>query len=292
MNNYHTLAYAKINLGLDVLERMPNGYHQVRMIMQSINLSDELYLSKKEDESGIRITSDLETLPTDESNLVYKAVKFMFEKHGIESGIHIYIKKHIPMAAGLAGGSTDAAAAMKGVSRMFDLNLSLPRLMEYGVAIGADVPFCLMGGTALAEGIGEKLTALPALKPCHIIVATPDIEVSTKYVYEHLDVPSLARHPDIDAMAEAIRRYDLMGALPLMENVLETVAIPAHPVINELKGKMMELGAANSLMSGSGPTVFGFFPNGERGMLAFRRFKNAGWAKHVFFVVPRESERW
>lgn len=290
MNHFHIEANAKINLGLDVLERLPNGYHRVKMVMQSINLCDKLFLSKAE--SGIHITTNLETLPTDESNLVYKAVKMMFEKHGITSGVNIHIKKFIPMAAGLAGGSSDAAAAMKGICRMFDLDIPLQRLMEYGASIGADVPFCLMGGTALAEGIGEELTPLPPLELCHILIATPEIEVSTKYVYEHLNVPSLTRHPDIDSMLEAIRAESLMDILPYMENVLETVTIPAYPVIRELKEKMLEMGAANSLMSGSGPTVFGFFPDGEKGSNAFRQFKNAGLAKHVFYVVPTQPQRW
>lgn len=284
MNKLQVNTYAKINLGLDVLKRRPDGYHEVKMVMQSISLCDELLLSKTE--GGIRLTTNLATLPTDEGNLVYRAAKMMFERHGITSGIHIHIEKHIPMAAGLAGGSTDAAAAMKGICRLFGLDIPLPRLMEYGASMGADIPFCLMGGTALAEGVGEKLTPLPPLPHCHILLATPDVEVSTKYVYEHLDVPGLPNHPRIDSMTEAVRAGRLCDILPYMENVLETVTVPACPFIGKLKDRMMEMGAAGSLMSGSGPTVFGIFTDGEKGLYAYELLRHTEGVKHVSYVTP------
>ena len=239
MNEYQLQAYAKINLGLDVTGRLPNGYHHVKMILSSVGICDVLTLEKARE--GIAVT-------TDGSNLVYKAAKLMTEEYGIRSGIRIHIEKKIPIAAGMAGGSTDAAASMKGISRLFGLNVPLHHLMEQAVSIGADVPYCIMGGTALAEGIGEKLTALPPLPGCHILIAKPPVGVSTKYVYEHLDAVKDIRHPDIDGMVSAIRAQDLDGILERMGNVLERVTVSAHPVINSIKEQMRRLGAANCLM--------------------------------------------
>lgn len=267
MDEYSLKAYAKINLGLDVIGRLPNGYHQVKMIMSSIGLCDVLTLEKAGE--GIAVTTDSALLPTDESNLVYQAAKLMMNEYGIRSGIRIHIEKKIPMAAGLAGGSTDAAAAMKGISHLYGLNVPLPRLMELGVSIGADVPYCIMGGTALAEGIGEKLTALPPAPPCHILIAKPPVSVSTKYVYEHLDAVKDIRHPDIDGMTAAIMAHDLDGILERMGNVLERVTVPAYPVIESVKSQMRVLGADNCLMSGSGPTVFGIFRDRQKAEAAY-----------------------
>lgn len=286
MDNDTIKAYAKINLGLDVVKRLPNGYHQVKMIMQTIDLWDQLTFQKTA--SGITITSDCGELPLGEDNLIYKAAALLLEKYDIRQGVSIHLQKNIPIAAGMAGGSTDAAAAMKGICRLFDLDIPLPLLMEYGLSIGADVPYCLMGGTALAEGIGEKLTALPPLPDCRILVAKPDVSVSTKYVYEHLDAGGLKEHPDIGGMAEAIRAGCLEGVLNRMENVLETVTVPAYPVIDGIKRRMLELGASNSLMSGSGPTVFGIFPieREEAAQEAFFRLRQENLAKQVFLVQP------
>jgi len=201
-------------------------------------------------------------------------------------GVHIHLSKNIPIAAGMAGGSTDAAATMKGINKLFDLNLSLERLMDLGVRIGADVPYCILGGTALAEGIGEKLTCLRDMPLCHILVAKPDINVSTKYVYEHLDAEGVTHHPDIDCMVDAIESGQLPGILDRMENVLETVTIPTHPVISIIKEKMLELGAMRSLMSGSGPTVFGIFADKDTAIIAFEQMKETGLAKQVFLTTP------
>ena len=283
MNEYHIKAYAKINLGLDVVKRLSNGYHQVKMVMQSIGLWDDLMLRKTD--HGITVTTDSDLLPTDENNLVYKAARIMLEKYNIRSGIHIQLKKHIPIAAGMAGGSTDAAAVMKGMDILYGLDAPLSQLMEYAVSIGADVPYCLMGGTALAEGIGEQLTPLPPIPDCYILVAKPDIMVSTKYVYEQLDAQTF-RHPDIDGMVAAIKAGSLPGILKRMENVLETVTIPAYPIIAKLKDKMLALGAAASLMSGSGPTVFGLFPQEQTqsAHAALEQFQQEPLAKQVFLV--------
>lgn len=284
MDRYQTAAYAKINLGLDVIRRLPNGYHQVKMVMQSVGLRDELTF--EETESGIAITTDAAGLSTGEDNLIYKAARLMLDKYGISSGLRIHLRKNIPVAAGMAGGSTDAAATMKGINHIFRLGLTPAQLMEDGVSIGADVPYCILGGTALAEGIGEKLTPLPPMPPCHILIDKPDISVSTKYVYTHLDAQGIACHPDIDGMGEAIRTGSLKGITERMENVLETVTVPAHPVIDTIKKQMLGLGAANSLMSGSGPTVFGIFPDKAKAQTALERLRDENPSHQVFLTTP------
>lgn len=284
MNGYQIKAYAKVNLGLDVVRRLPDGYHQVKMVMQSVGIHDELTMEKTE--KGIVLTTDSEELPTGGNNLICKAVKLMQETYGIREGVRIHLRKQIPIAAGLAGGSTDAAAAMKGMNRLFALNISTQRLMELGVAIGADVPYCILGGTALAEGIGEKLTRLMDMPDCFILAAKPDINVSTKYVYEHLDAQGIIRHPDIDGMVKAIEAGNLQGILDRMENVLETVTISAWPVVEELKRRMLGLGAEKSLMSGSGPTVFGIFTEKAKAEAACEQLEKEGLAKQVFLTTP------
>lgn len=280
MNEYQMKAYAKINLGLDVLGKLENGYHEVKMVMQTVGIYDELSFVKTE--SGITVTTDSGELPTNEDNLIYKAARLMLETYGIQGGIRIHLKKNIPIAAGMAGGSTDAAATMKGINRLYDLDCSLRELMELGVKIGADVPYCVMGGTALAEGIGEKLTALPAAPECYLLVAKPDINVSTKYVYEHLDAEGIAEHPDIDGMVQAIEEGSLQGILNRLGNVLETVTIKAYPVIDTIKNRMKELGAVGSLMSGSGPTVFGIFLEETKAQEAYEKIKEEQLAKQIF----------
>lgn len=284
MEKYHIKAYAKINLGLDVIKKLPNGYHQVKMILQTVDIFDKLTLERTD--SGITLTTDSEELPADSDNLIFRAAELMREKYHFTDGIHIHLEKKIPIAAGMAGGSTDAAAAMKGISRLLGLDAPLPQLMEYGVAIGADVPYCIMGGTALAEGIGDILTALPPAPDCFILVAKPDISVSTKYVYEHLDAAGLTSHPDIDGMRAAIETGSLQGILDRMGNVLETVTIPAHPVIDTIKRRMRDLGAVNSLMSGSGPTVFGIFLEKQAAELAGRQLQTEALAKQIFITTP------
>lgn len=280
MNEYRIKAYAKINLGLDVIGKLENGYHEVRMVMQTVGIYDELFLEKAD--SDIVVTTDSEELPTNEDNLIYKAAKLMLETYGIQGGIRIHLKKNIPIAAGMAGGSTDAAATMKGINRLYDLDCTLRELMELGVKIGADVPYCVMGGTALAEGIGEKLTALPAAPECYLLVAKPDINVSTGYVYEHLDAEGIAEHPDIDGMVQAIEEGSLQGILNRLGNVLENVTVKAYPVIDTIKNRMKELGAVGSLMSGSGPTVFGIFLEEAKAQEAYQKIEEEQLAKQIF----------
>lgn len=283
MEQYDIKAYAKINLGLDVVQELPNGYHEVRMIMQTVGIYDELTLEKTD--AGIYLTTDSGELPTDENNLIYRAARLMQQTYQIEDGVRIHLRKTIPIAAGMAGGSTDAAATMKGMNNLFGLGLSVPELMELSVRIGADVPYCILGGTALAEGIGEKLTSLPAAPSCHVLIAKPDINVSTKYVYEHLDSAGIQHHPDIDGMVSAIRAGSLPGILERLENVLEAVTIPLYPVIADLKKRMLELGAAGSLMSGSGPTVFGIFTDSKKAACAYEQLLSENIAKQIFLTT-------
>ncbi len=271
MNSYQIKAYAKINLGLDVLGRLENGYHEVKMVMQTVGIYDELTLTRTE--NGITVTTDNEELPTDDNNLIYKAARIMMEEYQLEGGIQIHLKKNIPIAAGMAGGSTDAAATFKGISRLYDLDCTLEELMKLGVRVGADVPYCILGGTALAEGIGEKLTSLNPAPDCYVLVIKPDINVSTRYVYEHLDAEGVTEHPDIDGMVNAIWEESLQGILDRMGNVLESVTVKKYPVINDLKKRMRTLGALNSMMSGSGPTVFGIFVNERLAREAFEQMK-------------------
>ena len=278
-------AYAKINLGLDVVRRREDGYHEVRMVMQTVQLYDKLTLNVLE-EDDIRIKTNVDFLPVDESNLVYKAIKMLKDKYNIKQGMEIDLFKCIPVAAGMAGGSTDCAAALVGASRLFGLNLSNQDLMELGVKLGADVPYCIMRGTALSEGIGEVLTQLSPMPECFILIAKPPISVSTKLVYEHLDIAGVQKHPDIDGMVQAIKEGSLTGITERMENVLETVTIPAYPVIEEIKNVMKEQGAMNALMSGSGPTVFGIFESEEAAQQAKKQIRKQKLANQVYVVEP------
>ena len=266
-------ARAKINLGLDVLAKRPDGYHELRMVMQSLNLHDEIHLTVTQ-EPGIRLSTDVPGLPADERNLAYRAAALLMEEFKIGQGLKIDLYKKIPMAAGLAGGSADAAAVLKGVSRLFGLDLSVEELQKRGVRLGADIPYCLMMGTALAEGIGEKLTRLPDAPTCYVLLAKPPVEVSTGFVYGNLKVDRLKEHPDIDGQIAAVWDGDFRKMAELMGNVLETVTIPAHPVIRELKDEMKRLGAVGAMMSGSGPTVFGLFEEEENAQEAYGRMKH------------------
>lgn len=286
MNHYEIKAYAKINLGLDVTGKRSDGYHLVKMVMQAIDLWDLVTLEKTQE--GLTLTCSSGEVPPGEDNLAFRAARLMLEKFSISSGVHIHLQKNIPVAAGLGGGSADAAAVMRGISRLFALEIPLPRLMELGLGLGADIPFCLMGGTALAEGIGEKLTPLPPLPHCHILAAKPQAGISTGYVYEHLDAQGVKTHPDLDGMRLALDRGSLRGVLERLGNVLETVTIPALPVIDTLKARMLSLGAAGSLMSGSGPTVFGIFPDGQedRARAALEQLSREGQARQVFLTRP------
>lgn len=281
MNSIMLKARAKINLGLDVIRKREDGYHEVKMIMQSLNMYDRIFM-RKINEPEIRITTNRSYLPTNQDNLMYKAAKLMMDEYNISSGVDIELEKFIPVAAGMAGGSSDAAAVLVGMSRLFDLNVKRDELMRLGVRIGADVPFCILRGTVLAEGIGEKLTRLKPMPSCPIVIAKPGINVSTKFVYENLKLDEVTEHPDIDRMIEAIEQRNVNEVCALLGNVLETVTIKEYPIIDQLKKKMLEMGAINSLMSGSGPTVFGIFKNRKEAYVCADALRGSELARQVY----------
>ncbi len=283
MDSIRLKARAKINLGLDVLGKRADGYHEVRMIMQTIGIYDRLII-RKIPENDIRITSSLFFLPVNENNLIYKAAKLIKDEYGIKEGIEVDLNKFIPVAAGMAGGSTDAASTLFGMNKLFNLKLSQTRLMELGVRIGADVPYCVMRGTALAEGIGEKLTRLAPMPHSWIVVAKPPVNVSTRLVYEKLDLGGVKEHPDIDGIIEAITKQDVYGVAAKMGNVLESVTIPLYPVIDSIKSQMLQNGAIGAMMSGSGPTVFGIFPDEQTALGCQAVLKQQGEAKQVYIT--------
>ena len=285
MNTIQMKAYGKVNLGLDVVRRRKDGYHEVRMIMQTVQLYDKIMMEERR-QKGITLETNLSFLPVNENNIAYKAARMLMEEFHISGGLNIKIEKHIPVAAGMAGGSTDGAAVLYGVNRMYRLGLTKRQLMERGVRLGADVPYCIMRGSVLSEGIGEILTPVAAMPDCHILVAKPPISVSTKYVYEHLKLDSVERHPDIDGMVAALEEGSLKGVAERMENVLETVTIPEHPEIEQIKEVMRSEGALNAMMSGSGPTVFGIFEDKKQGLKARDILRNGVLAKQVYLVEP------
>lgn len=278
-------AFAKINLGLDVLGKREDGYHEVRMIMQTIRMYDQLDM-RKSVEPGIHLTTNKKYIPVDENNLVWRAAKLMMDTCGIMEGVSIHLHKVIPVAAGMAGGSSDAAATLVGMNRLFHCGLSKEKLMELGVQIGADVPYCVLRGTALAEGIGEKLTVLSPMPDCWILIGKPGISVSTKYVYTTLDLNTDTVHPDIDGMKKALEDGNLYGITERMGNVLQDVTIPAYPEVERIKEQMKTLGAVNAMMSGSGPTVFGIFDNEEKAQEACQKLRESGSCQQVFLTVP------
>lgn len=285
-------ALAKINLGLDVLRRREDGYHEVKMIMQTISLHDDLEIRRIKTPE-IQVKTNLYYLPTNENNLVYKAAKLLMDEFAIKEGVAIQLKKRIPVAAGMAGGSTDGAAVLWGMNQMYGLGLSRQELMERGVKLGADVPYCVQRGTALAEGIGERLSVLPSMPKCTILIAKPGISVSTKFVYENLHANDLKpeQHPDVDSMIEAMKEKNLDLLCERMGNVLETVTIPAYPVIQEIKEHMMACGAAGAMMSGSGPTVFGIFHSPVQAKAAMKDLKVNGLAKQLYLTTPYNVKR-
>ena len=292
MDKIQLKALAKINLGLDVLRRREDGYHEVKMIMQTISLYDELML-KKIKKPEIQLRTNLPYLPTNENNLAYQAAKLLMEEYQIPGGLLIQLEKKIPVAAGMAGGSSDAAAVLWGVNQMYHLGLSRKELMERGVRLGADVPYCILRGTALAEGIGEKLKTLPPMPKCYLLIAKPGISVSNKFVYENLHVNELEakKHPDVDAMITALRQKDLALLSARMGNILELVTIPAHPVIDKIKQEMQKAGALGAMMSGSGPTVFGIFDTQPKARKAYRALRASQLAKQLYLTVPYNVHR-
>ncbi|EEG72499.1 4-(cytidine 5'-diphospho)-2-C-methyl-D-erythritol kinase [[Clostridium] hylemonae] len=290
MDKLELKALAKVNLGLDVLGRRSSGYHDVRMVMQTVYLYDQVIMEKKK-KPGIEVETNLYFLPVNENNLAYKAAKLLMDEFKIKEGIKITLKKHIPVAAGMAGGSSNAAAVLYGMNRMFSLKLSEEELMERGVALGADVPYCIMRGTVLAEGIGEVLTPLAPMPKCHILIAKPPISVSTKFVYDELDSHEITKHPDIDGIIAGLNGQDLARIAGSLGNVLEEVTVREYPVIEQIKNTMKEQGALNAIMSGSGPTVFGIFEEKSRAREAGRKIKETGATKQVYVTNVHNARR-
>lgn len=274
-------ALAKINLGLDILGKREDGYHEVRMIMQTIQMYDVLDM-KRVKKPGISLSVNYPYIPNDERNLVYKAAKLLMDEFQIKEGVEIRLEKFIPVAAGMAGGSSDAAAALVGMNRLFKLGLSERDLMERAVNIGADVPYCVMRGTALAEGIGEKLTRITQVPECFVLIGKPGVNVSTKTAYESLQLDKLSYRPDIDGMIEDIERGDLLAMTEKMGNVFEPGITEKYPVIGEIRKLMEEHGALKAMMSGSGPTVFGIFDDRKKMEAAAAALRESRLAKTVF----------
>lgn len=280
-------AYAKVNLALDVLRRREDGYHDVKMIMQNLDIYDELeFTMVPGEEINISLEANRPDIPTDERNLIYKAIKMMFDEYNLTGNVHVKLIKNIPVEAGMAGGSTDCAAALHGINELFELNLSLDELMKIGVRIGADVPYCVMAKTALSEGIGEILTPVKSLLGCYVLVVKPPVNVSTKMVYTNLKANELERHPDVDGMIEALEAEDLEGVASRMENVLETVTTVLYPEIEVIKKEMKDCGALNSIMSGSGPTVFGVFLSREKADKAAETIRSKKLSNEIFVTTP------
>lgn len=281
MDKLELKALAKINLGLDVLGRRENGYHDVRMVMQTIYLYDDVFMQKTKEE-GIHLETNLFYLPVNENNIAYKAAKLLMDEFKIEGGIYIRLNKFIPVSAGMAGGSSNAAAVLFGMNKMYQLGLSQQELMERGVKLGADVPYCIMRGTVLAEGIGEELTPLPALPKCYVLIAKPSVSVSTKTVYEKLDALNIVNHPNIDGIIEGLEEQNLDKITSNMGNVLEEVTIGDYPIIEKIKKVMKDAGALNAMMSGSGPTVFGIFKERKHAKQAYIEIKKRRLSKQVY----------
>ena len=283
MDKLQLKAYGKINLGLDVIRKRPDGYHDLDMIMQMVDVYDDVIIEKKAGEE-IVVKADAAVLSNGKDNLAYMAAKMLFDEFGIKSGVEITIHKRIPIAGGMAGGSSDCATTLIGINEMFNLGLSKQQLMERGVKLGADVPYCVLGGTAIARGIGEVLTPLPTPPQCHVIIAKPPISVSTAYVYGHIRLGEITKRPDIEQMTLAIKEQDLNKLSDLLYNVMEEVTVSEYPVIEKLKSIMLENGALNSIMSGSGPTVFGLFDDREKAQAAMKALDSKELTEQLYLT--------
>ncbi len=283
MNDVYLMikAPAKINLTLDVLAKRPDGYHEIEMVMTTIDLADRLTIYPRE-EDKITLDCNVSYLPLDERNHVYQAARLVKERFGIKRGVHIYIDKQIPIAAGLAGGSSDAAATIKGLNRLWNLNMSMAEMAELGSHIGSDVSFCVYGGTALARGRGEKIEPLPCLPPCWVILAKPPIGVSTAEVYGALRVEELKERRKSSEMIAAIRQGDFVGVCRALNNHLEAVTLKMHPQVRQIKERMYRFGADGVLMSGSGPTVFALTEHESRMNRVYNGLR--GFCKEVYAV--------
>ena len=280
-NKVYEKAPAKINLLLDVLRKREDGYHEVEMIMTMVDLADRLELSELPRDQ-IVLTSQAGFIPLDEKNLAFQAARLIKERCGVRRGVYIHLDKHIPVAAGLAGGSSDAAAALRGLNRLWELGLSAGELEQLGAELGSDVPFCIRGGTAIARGRGEKLETIPNPPQCWVVLAKPPINVSTADVYGKLRANELKTHPSIPDMLDAISRQSFADVCARLGNVLETVTLDRYPEVRQIKNVMEKLGADGVLMSGSGPTVFGLVSKESKVARLYNGLR--GFCKEVYVV--------
>ncbi len=283
MDKLELKAYGRINLGLDVIRKRPDGYHDLDMVMQMVDVYDDVTLTRLEG-TEIVVRTDTAVLSNGKDNLAYMAAKMLMDEFGIVQGLEITIRKRIPIAGGMAGGSSDCAATLTGVNQMFNLELSKEELMERGVRLGADVPYCILGGTAIARGIGEILTPLPTPPKCHVIIAKPPVSVSTAFVYGNIKPDEIEKRPDIEAMVSAIKAQDLYKLAKSLYNVMEDITVPQYPVIQEIKTIMLENGALNSIMSGSGPTVFGLYDDIEKAEQTVKLLKAKGLTEQLYLT--------
>jgi len=268
-------AKAKINLSIDVIKKSEDGYHELKMVMQTVELHDSIRL--KAIKSGIELICNHPFVPSDSRNLAYKAAQLFLDKYKVKSGVRIEIEKRIPVSAGLAGGSTDAAAVLKGMNELFSMGIEDSRLMMDGKVLGADVPYCIKGGTMLAEGIGDILTELNPLENVVVVLIKPGLSVSTAWVYKNLDFGKIVDKPDMDIVVEAINSRKIDVLAKNMRNVLETVTAEKYNIIHHIKESLVKLGALGSLMSGSGPTVFGLFEDRKTAEKDFNTINNRKW---------------
>lgn len=283
MEKIELKAYGKINLGLDVIRKRPDGYHDLDMIMQMVDVYDDIVITKNKT-GKIEVKTDTAVLSNGKDNLAYMAAKMLMDEFKIKDGVNIYINKRIPIAGGMAGGSSDCATTLMGINQLFELGLSKEELMERGVKLGADVPYCVLGGTAIARGIGEVLTPLPVPADCHVIIAKPPVSVSTAYVYGHIKPLKITKRPDIEAMAQSIKDGDLKKMASLIYNVMEDVTVGEYPIISEIKQVMLDNGALNSIMSGSGPTVFGLFDDKEKAQQCVKTLEEKGLTQQLYLT--------
>lgn len=274
-------AAAKINLSLDVLHKRDDGYHEVEMVMTMVDLSDRLEMATLPTDSII-ISSHAGYIPLDEKNLAFQAAKLIKNEYDVKQGVYIHLDKYIPVSAGLAGGSSDAAATLRGLNRLWQLNIPTPTLQKLAEQIGSDVPFCVTGGTALATGRGEILTKLPQPPSCWVVLAKPPISVSTADIYRRFDAQKVGDRPDTKGMIDAIKQQNYNGICAAMGNVLEKVTIELYPQVEQLKNCMIKLGADGVMMSGSGPTVFGLVSKQSKVSRIYNGLR--GFCKNVHVV--------
>lgn len=277
-------ARAKINLALDVIGKRENGYHDVRMVMQTIELHDKIRLKKIKSDK-ILMKTNLPYLPKDNRNLVYQVVEYMKATYGIKNGVYIDLYKVIPVGAGLAGGSTDAAQSILAMNELFELGLDVDTMEEIGAKFGADIPYCIRGGTMLAEGIGEVLTPIKPIMKLHLLIVKPKQSVSTAYVYSNLDLETLSSHPDIEEMVNGIKADHLDQIVYNLGNVLEEVTFKGYPEVRTIKEAILSVGALGALMSGSGSAVFGIFSDQATAHQAAKKLKRHEAVKQVFVTT-------